>query len=298
VLRRPPGRYDLEVRQLRGGRVIWSAFAHAARLLPPGARRAAAAHRSDRALASRLAGLGRAFEGYAGFWVHDLGTGRTAGWNADARFPAASTVKLGVLVETLRRFDPRREDVGVDYDLRALAGWSSNLAANRLAARVGGPRAVEAALARLGARSSTYTGDYRVGTSVAVDAPRQPPSVSSRVTTARDLGRILFTIQAGALGNGPALRRLGFDRGRARYALGLLVASEPSGNNVGLLRPALGPGVPIAQKNGWTRSIRHTAAIVYGERGPTIVVVLTYREGLSLAEAVALGRRVVALVAP
>ena len=165
VLRRPPGRYDLEVRGLRGGRIVSRAYASGVRLLPASGRRARAEGRRDHALSTRLAGVGRSFRGHAGIWVHDLVTGRTASWNADARFPAASTVKLGVLAETLRRFDPRRVDTGVSYDLTTLTRWSSNLAANRLLDRIGGPEAAERALARLGARSSTYPGPYRVGTS-------------------------------------------------------------------------------------------------------------------------------------
>jgi beta-lactamase class A len=292
VLNRPPGRYDLEVRTLRGRRIVWRSYARDVRLLPRSGRRARAEQQRDHARSTRLAAIGRSFRGHAGIWVHDLVTGSTASWNADARFPAASTVKLGVLAETLRRFDPRRADAGVAYDLGTLTRWSSNLAANRLVAKIGGPEAAQRALARLGARSSTYPGTFRVGTSVDADAPRPPPPVSSRVTTAHDLGRVLYTLHAAALGNRRALARCGFDRDRARYALGLLLRSEPVGNNLGLLRPALGP-VSIAEKNGWTSEVRHTAAIVYAPRGPVIVVVLTYRPGISRAEAIALGRRVV-----
>jgi hypothetical protein len=285
-----PRELDLEVRQLRGGRVLRRAFAGGVWLLPPSARRAHPVASSDASLGAHLAGLGRRFDGYAGFWVHDLSSGRSAGWNSDARFPAASTVKLGVLLEAVSRFDPRRS--GLDYDLRALAGWSSNLAANRLLEAIGGPRRAEAALWRLGARSSTYPGPYRVGTSAAGDIQKPPPPVTSRVTTARDLGRVLARLQAAAVGRRAANRASGLGVRRARYALGLLLASQPVGANVGLLRPGL-PRVPMAQKNGWTSSVRHTAAIVYRERGPTIVVVLTYRPGLRPTEARALGRRLV-----
>jgi hypothetical protein len=54
----------------------------------------------------------------------------------------------------------------------------------------------------------------------------------------------------------------------------------------------------MAQKQGWTTSVRHTAAIVYGSVGPTIVVVLTYQPGIRSADALALGRRVVHLALP
>jgi beta-lactamase class A len=252
---------------------------------------AAAAGPTDPRLAARFAALGNAFTGYAAIWTHDLRTGRVAGWNTDARFPAASTVKLGVLLATLARLrHPERSPL--DYDLRAMTGWSSNLAANRLLERWG-VGAVQGALRRAGAWRSTYPQGYRVGTARA-DVVHQPPLVSGRVTTARDLGRILYVLHAGALRNRPALRATGIDAARSRYGLRLLLASEPRGDNVGLVRPFVAAGTPVAQKNGWIHDARLTAAIVYAARDPRIVVVLTYAPNLSTARARRLGRDVVA----
>jgi beta-lactamase class A len=260
--------------------------------LPP-LGKAAPERAEDVALSARLASLGRGFPGWSAIWVHDPVTGRIARWNSDAQFPAASTVKLGVLLAALRRVrDPARSPL--DYDLHAMTRWSSNLAANRLFTRVGGRPAVEGALRRVGATRSTYPQGYRVGTTVqALDIEKPPPLVTGRVTTAHDLGRILYALHAGALGNGPALRLSGLDPARCRYGLSLLLAAQPTGNNAGLLRPWL-PGTPIAQKNGWLHDARHTAAIVYGRKGPRIVVVLTYAPNLRLATARGLGRDVLA----
>jgi hypothetical protein len=254
---------------------------------------AAPVRATDARLAARFAALGSGFPGYAAIWTHDLRTGRVAGWNTDARFPAASTVKLGVLLATLARLrHPERSPL--DYDLRALAGWSSNLAANRLLERWG-VGAVQGALRRAGAWRSTYPQGYRVGTARA-DVVRQPPLVSARVTTARDLGRLLYVLHAGALGNAPALRATGLGAARSQYAIRLLLASELRGANVGLVRPFVAPGTPVAQKNGWIRDARHTAAIVYARTGPRIVVILTYAPNLSLATARRLAREVLAAV--
>jgi beta-lactamase class A len=252
---------------------------------PPGA--------TDTALTARLAALGRAFPGYAAIWTHDLVSGRVAGWNTDARFPAASTVKLGVLLATLARLrHPERSPL--DYDLRAMTGWSSNLAANRLVGRFG-VGAVQAALRRAGAVRSTYPQDYLVGTSVG-DLVDQPPLVSGRVTTARDLGRLLYVLHAGAAGNAAALRATGLDAARSQYGLRLLLASELRGNNVGLVRPFVPASTRVAQKNGWIHDARHTAALVYAPSGPRIVVILTYAPNLSLSTARSLGRDVMAAV--
>lgn len=260
--------------------------------LPRGWQRARGVHARDAELAGRLAAIGRGYGGWSAFWVHDLRTGRAAGWNSDARFPAASTVKLGVLAAALGRYGPQPERSAVWYDLRQLTGWSSNLAANRLVRRVGGERAVERALHRLGAHSSTYPGPYRAGTAVLADAPKPPPHGHWRVTTARDLGRALYALQAAAAGNRWLQHRTGLTRHEATLALGLLVTSSSVGENRGLLRPFL-RGTPVAQKPGWLSDTRATAAIVYRVGRPVIVVVLVYRPGVTSGEAQALGRRVV-----
>jgi hypothetical protein len=258
-------------------------------------RLARAERSTDRRRAAELESIGRSYRGWAGFWTHDLTSGATAGWNADAKFPAASTVKLGVLAAALRRYGPRPERSAIWYDLRQLTGWSSNLAANRIVRKLGGEGVVQEALRRLGARSSTYPGPYRAGTAVHADAPKPPPHRHWRVTTAHDLGRILYSFEAAAAGNLFLQRRSGLTRHEARLGLALLATGSEEGENAGLLRPFL-HGVPVAQKNGWLSDTRATAAIVYLRGRPTIAVVLAYRPGIGLAEARTLGKRVVSML--
>jgi hypothetical protein len=66
--------------------------------------------REDRALARRLRALAREHPGIAAAYVQDLRTRVGAAWNARARFPAASTVKLAIAIEVLRtlRGEPAR----------------------------------------------------------------------------------------------------------------------------------------------------------------------------------------------
>jgi beta-lactamase class A len=251
--------------------------------VPPIAR---GERQKDSGLAARLAEVGTSYRGWAAFWVHDLGTGAWAGWNSDASFPAASTVKLGVLAEALRRGHAPGSTLW--YDLRQLAGWSSNLAANRLTRRLGGESVVARSLRRLGANASTYPGPYRAGTSAAADAPRPPSHGHTRVTTAHDLGRLLYAFHAAAAGNRYVARRTGLSRTQARRGIALLVHSARGG----LLEPFF--SAPVAHKEGWISDLRASAAVVYG-RTPRIVVVLAYRPGITEAEARALGRRVAAL---
>jgi hypothetical protein len=258
--------------------------------VPPAVARAERT-RNER-LARALADVGTSYGGWAAFWVHDLRTGSWAGWNSDARFPAASTVKLGVLAAALRTHGPRSP---LWYDLRQLTGWSSNLAANRLTRKVGGERVVESALRMLGARTSTYPGPYRAGTAVLADAPKPPPQQHWRVTTAHDLGRMLYAFQAAAAGNRYVQRQSGLSRARAQLALGLLASGWAGGEHGGLVQPFT--RAPVAHKEGWISDTRATAAVVYG-RDPKIVVVLVYRPKVTLAEARAVSQRVIRLALP
>jgi hypothetical protein len=300
-----PGQYDLRVRFERDGRIVRRDESQGVWLLRPSAEVARRERARDARLAETFGTLGARFPGYAALWAQDLGTGRTAGWNSDAPFPAASTVKLGVLVAALRRYGPRPERSRAWPLIRDLAVWSSNDASNELLVLLGGSEARGARIAqetmhRMGATSSTFTGNYRLGTSRGTsplgDAPRPLPILTFRRTTAHDLGRMLYELHAASVGNGLALRRTGLNRHEARVGLGLLLSSVSTGQNAGLFRPAVGSRLPLAQKQGWTTKIRHTAAIAYGPAGPRIVVVLTYAPNLDARASAVLGRRVVSLV--
>lgn len=296
-IRATPGPGSVELRFLDGGgRLLADPQARGLWLLPASAAVAPRPAQLDRALAARLATIASGFSGYAAIWLHDLRSGRSAAWNEQVRFPAASTVKLGVLAAALHSYGPRPERSPFAYDMAALAAWSSNLAANRLFEQLGrgnqgaAGAIVEHQLRRLGATQSTYPGEYRAGTSVRL-TPGQPPLVSGRTTTAADLGHILESLQSSALGDRTTQLRSGLSQHEARVALAFLLNSLPVADNIGLFRPFL-VGTPVAQKNGWIDSARHTAAIVYTPRGPVVVVVLTYRSTLTLAEAQNFGHRV------
>ena len=261
-------------------------FRSTAPLAPlPAASMRVGPRRPDATLARRLAAAAARFDGAAGIWVHDLRTGRYAGYEAETRFAAASTVKLGALVAALQA-SPQPERSRWWYDVRQLGFWSSNLAANRIAAKLG-YRAVADGLRRLGMTSSTYPGPYRATTI------HRPPGPHTRVTTARDLGRALYRLHAGAHGDARALRLLGLTRRQAVTALRVLASAQPVADNAGLLRSSL-PGAGFAEKNGWLSDTRVTAAVVYRGGGATIVVVEAYRPGVTLREAQRLGRAVIA----
>ncbi len=259
-------------------------FRSAAPLAPlPGNGAGVGPRRPDAGLTRRLAAAAAKVNAAVGVWVHELGSGRYAGYQADTRFAAGSTVKLGALVAGLRS-SPRPERSRWWYDVRQIGFWSSNLAANRIAGGLG-YGAVGDGLRRLGMTSSTYPGPYRATTAW------RPPGAHTRVTTARDLGRALHRLHAAAHGDSRALRLLGCSRRQAIVALRVLASSQPVGDNAGLLRPWL-DGASVAEKNGWLSDTRITATIVYDGGRATIVVVELYRPGVTYLEAKQLGRDV------
>ena len=254
IVTAPAGAHDIEVRFRAAGRDIGVARARGARLLP---RSAIAATPGSRTSPSLSAALTRALAGGPRFraaWVQDLTTGDTAGLNAGAAFPAASTVKLGLMAGALARLGARPETSAYADDLRAIAAWSSNLATNRILRRLGGTATAAGGLRRLEARSSTFPGEYIVGTDLQPALPgagtgSAPPAVSRRVTTARDLARMLYAVHASAVGAPGARARTGLTAHQSRLMLGWLLASEQRDDNASLL--AGGAGAP--------RSPRRTA---------------------------------------
>lgn len=294
----PLGQHDLEIRFEANGQVVSRARSRGVWLLPASASAAPAPPRHDEALEDGLIRLVNGFQHYAAVWYRDLTSGRSASVSPNAKYPAASTVKLGVLLAALNRLGASAEHSAFGYDLQQMLAWSSNLATNRLLLLLGrgsterGARVTQTALRRAGATSSTFTGEYRAGTAAA-QPPGAPPTVSARVTTARDLATLLVQIHESATGQRTAMRRTSLTEKEARLALGYLLDANPSGDNRGLLRPFVPGTVAMARKEGWLRDARHTAAITYRSGGPVVLVVLTYGQALSLQQAQRLGQSLV-----
>lgn len=250
--------------------------------------------RADPKLEAALARIGSSYAGEAGIFVEDLRTGTYAGWNENEQLPAASTVKIGLVAEGIRRFG-FGPGSPIDKELREIGEFSSNAAANRIYALVGGREPTEAALRRLGMFSSTFPEPYQLSPSEQPAKPkrtkkaRKPAAVGghTRVTTARDLGRALFRLQAAAAGERWATADTELAPAQARAALGYLALAELE--NSLLSFPA---GSTHAEKDGWLSDLRATAAISYRGADARIVVVLAYRPGVTLAEARALGAQV------
>ena len=126
-----------------------------------------------------------------------------------------------------------------------------------------------------------------------------PPRTSRRVTSVRDLARMLYAVHATAAGAPRSGSQTGLSAFQGRLLLGWLLASEQRGDNRGLYAAGGPPEALIAQENGWLRSTRLGAAIVYAAHGPVIVVLALHDPaGVSLADARVLGTRIGRLTRP
>ena len=271
------------------GAIVATREIHDAYLLPtngdlamPGSHRSLPLERSLARIAARHGGV-------TGLWAQRLWDGRAAGWNAGAEFPAASLVKLPLAVGAIMRMGPTPWTNPSWPHMVAMLRRSDNAAADALIEDLGsgcGTNADSAAadgLRRLGAEQSTFTGCYQLESEL---QPRLPggsvaasPVWSNRHTTARDMGRMLYALQASAAATGAARRQTRIPIVDARLILGLLLTTVQDGPNATLFSGGLPPGTPIAEKNGWRTNEQHGAAIAYTRRGPAILVVLTQRSG-------------------
>lgn len=216
----------------------------------------------------------------AAVFLQPLGEGESWAHLPDEPFPAASLMKLPLLLEVYRRFqegleDPetpvtlRPEDVvggagillelhpGLSLTLRDLARLmivvSDNTASNMLLDRVGFP-AVRELLARLGMG----------GTSLNRRFMETPGPQGDNVTTARDCIRVLEALWSGRVLAEPwreeALNILRRQQFRERIPMRLPVTAV------------------VANKTGELEGVRHDAALVE-DRGKAFLLAVLTREG-------------------
>lgn len=249
---------------------------------PTGPRRS----REDRVMARRVKALARGYPGIAAAYVQDLRSRVGAAWNARARFPAASTVKLAIAVEVLRtlRGKPARGS-SLDGVLWRMLVDSSNQAANTLLVRLGGSTSTGAAevnrtLRALGLHDSLMYGGYAVQTAAARPIPlrveEQPSFGVGKYTTAYDLARLHTLVHMAARSKGPLARLDGsFTRADGRYLLWTLAHVVDRGK----LDRFLPARLPVLHKAGWITNARHDAGIVYSRKGAFVAVVMTWNAG-------------------
>jgi Beta-lactamase enzyme family len=276
----PPRDITVTVEALAGKRVLASTTVDHVFGLPAAAAKVAPPRTINAKVQARLAALPARTGVSSAGWVRDLATGSTAAYNAGAHYPAASTIKLAILLGVLARddTDPIRSSAWTLE--RALVLSSSNSAANALIPRAGGAAVIDQVASALGATATFTCCGYLLEAGEQAYAVRrrplppatvvdQPAFPCCKYTTAHDLGTLLVSLTLAASGHGPALRH-GITAREARVAIWLLIhASYP-----GLVRPAV--AFPVGHKAGWLPQIQHDAALVFSPRGTLVAVFMNY----------------------
>lgn len=272
----PVGDQKIRLRAIGPGGGTWSRAARTF-VLPKSARRAGRVPGFlDPRLQRDVSTIVEGVPATSGVYVQHLMTGCGAAVNADAQFPAASTVKAAMLVDAVRRGRARE----LKTDLDRMISVSNDAAANRVIAALGGGSleaggaSVTDTLARLGLRRSFVRRGYVLDARqrVPITTTSQPALFTNFVTTPYELARLMVAIHRGAIPRG-GIRRLGISRKEARReVLARLLRA--------LDRTKLAPGVPddfpLAHKSGFTRQVKHDAGLIYTKTGPIVAVGMSW----------------------
>jgi len=275
--------------------------------LQPGAAPRAVRARLDPVLAQEIRTLVGGFRGTSAVYLQDLRTGRGAAWNAAARFPAASTLKLAIAVAVLGRHDGKPSAGSrLHLLLRRMLVESHNESANDLEVWLGGSTGagsgiVNETMWKLGLTDSLMYGGYLPSpfrklagvTPIPIRVEGQPSFGQGKYTSAADLARLFQAVFLAAGGKGP-LPQLGVSPSEARHLLWLLAAVGDRGK---LGRSLVGP-VTLLHKGGWLATSRHDAGLVLWPGGAFVAAVMTWSPGglgssadVLAGEIAALGRR-------
>jgi hypothetical protein len=253
--------------------------------LPPGSRPRVVPAHLDRTLERKLTSSVRAYSGTAGYYVQSLTGGSGAAWNARARFPAASTVKLAIAATVLAEYSgipvPGSR---IDALLRTMIIPSDDSAANSLLVWLAGSTSsgayrVNDLMQAIGLTDTLMYGGYATRT-LSARIPRRvdetPAFGVGKYTTAWDMTSLWRALWLASGGIGP-LRSSepGLTSADARYLLWLTahVTDQPKlDSTVGADRKVL-----VLHKAGWISAARHDTGLVFWEGGVFVAGVMTWR---------------------
>ena len=255
--------------------------------LPVAARPRSVEAFHDVVLARKLRNLVRRYSGTAGLYVQSLTGGAGAAWNAKARFPAASTLKLAIAATVLSVHSgippPGSRIASL---LREMIVHSDNAAANALEVWLAGSTSagahrVNAFMHSIGLVDSLMYGGYELRTlsaRIPVRVDEQPAFGIGKHTTAWDMASLLRAIWLASGSRGP-LRSAqpGLTPADGRHLLWLLahVRDTPKLDRIVTDQP----GVAVLHKAGWVRTGRHDVGLVFWRGGVFVAGVMTWNEG-------------------
>jgi len=229
-------------------------------------------------LKAQLAAFSIRAPGHVGIAVQDVATGVTTGFNAGAEMPAASTIKIPVMVEVFRQLAARKFDLNTRLTLRRsdkdwgsgdLAGSrvgssypvsrllalmidvSDNTATNMLIRLVGRPH-INQEMEELGLTHTRLTDFIRS------EGPRIRWALRS---SPADMTRLLRAMAQNQL----------VDEWSSREMIRILTGQEHNS----LLPEPLPAGTAIAHKTGTLHDTLNDVGIVYEGEDPYVIAVMT-----------------------
>jgi beta-lactamase family protein len=253
--------------------------------LPAAARPRIVGARADPALGRALRQQTSRFRGTSAFYVQSLTGGHGAAWNAKARFPAASTLKLAIAVTALAGHSgiPARGSY-VDGLFRRMILVSDDEAANLvevwMAGSTGaGSARVNSLMRSIGLFDSIMYGGYEVTRTPSVRIPvridDQPYFGVGKYTTAWDMSQLWRAVWLASEAKGPLrAKQPGFTPDDARYLLWLLAHVRDTPKLDGSFRAAA--GVSVLHKAGWIQKARHDTGLVFWSGGVFVAGVMTW----------------------
>lgn len=272
----PVGVAPVRVRAIGPGGARWSATVEV-RVLPRSARRAGRIPGFvDQRLQGDIDRLAAGMPAISGVYVQHLLTGCGASYNADAQFPAASTLKVAILVDAVRR----GRAAGLEPVLDRMVIDSDDVAANSVLADLGGgsttagAASVTGTLADLGLSRSLVRRGYLLDSRrpIPIETSASPALFTNFITTPFELARLMVAVHRGAVGRG-GVARLGVG---ARAARAELLARLLDVRDRTKLAAGLPASVPLAHKTGYNEQVKNDAGIIYLRSGPVAVAAMTW----------------------
>ena len=269
-----------------------SAHVHDVYGVPGSSRPRVVPARLDSVLQRKLTPVVRSYRGTAAYYVQSLTGGWGAAWNAKARFPAASTVKLAIAATVLADYQgipaPGSQ---IDSLLHQMIIPSDDAAANSLLVWLGGSTSaggerVNGLMRSIGLTDTIMYGGYLTRTlssRIPVRVDDAPAFGIGKYTTASDMASLWRALWLASGAKGPLrASRPGLTPADARYLLWLTahVRDQPK------LDASIGSerSVGVLHKAGWISDARHDTGLVFWKGGVFVAAVMTWRSyGVSLS---------------
>ena len=291
-VRLPLGDVTVRVTTVTRGGQRATAHVHDVFGLPAAARPRVVQPRQDPILARKLGAAVRGYAGTAGYYVQSLTGGDGAAWNAKARFPAASTLKLAIAATVLAEHSGiPPPGSSIDGLLREMIIPSDDGSANALLVWLDGSTSsgayrVNSLMSSLGLTDSLMYGGYEVRTlssRIPLRVDEAPAFGVGKYTTAWDMTSLWRAIWLASGGKGPLRSsESGLTPADARYLLWLTahVRDQPKLDTTVRSENS----VEVLHKAGWIASSRHDTGLVFWSGGVFVAGVMTWRSyGVSLS---------------